>query len=73
MTKRAQQAFVLRLWRENPQGYWRASLVNARTTEQVHFARLAELVAFLEARTGEMILPLNQLPENQVETIKKNV
>ncbi|MCB0026809.1 MAG: hypothetical protein KDE28_02815, partial [Anaerolineales bacterium] len=65
MTKRAQQAYVLRLWRENPQSHWRASLVDARTTEQVHFARLAELVAFLEARTGEMILSWHQLPENQ--------
>jgi hypothetical protein len=70
MIKRAHQAFVLRLWRENPQGNWRASLVDARTTDQVHFARLAELVAFLEARTGELIIPL---PDNQAETTTKNV
>jgi hypothetical protein len=73
MTKRAQQAYVLRLWRENPQSHWRASLVDARTTEQVHFARLAELVAFLEARTGETLLSWHQLPKNQAERPKKDL
>lgn len=40
-------AFLLRLWREEEQMPWRASLEDPHTGEKVHFAELEKLVAFL--------------------------
>ncbi len=41
-------AFLLRLWREEVQLPWRASLENPHTGEKLHFAKLDRLIAFLQ-------------------------
>ena len=55
MPDRVNIAYVLRMWRESPNSSWRISLVNAETTQQRYFARLRELVVFLELLTGETV------------------
>lgn len=42
------QSFLLRMWRERPDGAWRASLENVTSGEKHGFAHLEQLVAFLE-------------------------
>lgn len=46
------QAYLLRLWRDNPQSPWRATLQSAATEELRHFATLTDLWAFLRAEMG---------------------
>lgn len=55
MAKREYMAYLLRLWRENSDGVWRALLENPHSGERAGFATLAELVKFLESKTGETI------------------
>ncbi len=55
MAKREYVAYLLRLWREKQDGSWRALLENPNSGERAGFATLAELVAFLESKTGETI------------------
>jgi hypothetical protein len=55
MAKRDYMAFLLRLWREKSDGAWRALLENPNNGERAAFATLAELVTFLESKTGETI------------------
>lgn len=55
MAKREYMAYLLRLWREKNDGVWRALLENPNSGERNGFANLAELVAFLEGKTGEKI------------------
>lgn len=57
MAKREYVAYLLRLWQENPEGTWRALLENPNSGERVGFADLAELVAYLENKTGERVQP----------------
>jgi len=51
------QVYLLRLWRERPAlpgrpAVWRFSLEDTRTHQRRGFARLEELVAFLQALMG---------------------
>ncbi|MFZ1395692.1 MAG: hypothetical protein WAS33_02285 [Candidatus Promineifilaceae bacterium] len=55
MAKREYIAYLLRLWREKQDGSWRALLENPTNGERNGFATLAELVTFLEDKTGEKI------------------
>jgi len=55
MAKREYMAYLLRLWRDKQDGSWRALLENPNNGERAGFATLAELVTFLESKTGEMI------------------
>jgi hypothetical protein len=43
------QSYLLRLWREEPNGAWRVSLENITNGEKHGFAHFEQLVAFLEA------------------------
>ncbi len=45
------QSFLLRMWRERPNGVWRASLENVISGEKHVFGQLDQLLNFLE--TGE--------------------
>jgi hypothetical protein len=62
MAKRDYMAFLLRLWREKSDGAWRALLENPNNGERAAFATLAELVTFLESKTGESIQPETAVP-----------
>jgi hypothetical protein len=55
MAKREYFAYLLRLWRENSDGSWRALLENPNAEERIGFANLADLIEFLENKTGEAI------------------
>lgn len=55
MAKREYMAYLLRLWREKQGSSWRASVENPNSGERDGFATLAELVTFLERKTGEKI------------------
>lgn len=61
MAKRKYMAYLLRLWREKEGDSWRAFLENPSSGERAGFGTLVELVAYLEAKTGEAIpsLPIN--------------
>jgi len=50
-------AYLLRLWRDNETAPWRATVEDARTGKSRSFANLKVLVAFLEKRTGVVLLP----------------
>lgn len=52
--KATYQAYLLRLWRQEPHGGWRASLQAADSSTVHHFADLSLLIAFLEECTGEV-------------------
>lgn len=65
MAKREYMAYLLRLWRENSDGSWRALLENPHSGERAGFATLAELVTFLEGKTGETILATAVPPKNE--------
>lgn len=58
MDKRQYVAYLLRLWRENPNTPWRATLENPTTAERISFAELSNLISFLEEQTGEKILAI---------------
>jgi hypothetical protein len=47
------QAYLLRLWRDDGQTPWRASLQEAQAGQLISFASVAQLVAFLEQQTQE--------------------
>ncbi len=55
--KRRYLAYLLRLWQvwDKGQTVWRASVENAHTGEQRGFAGLAELFAFLENESGQVV------------------
>ena len=65
MGRREYKAYLLRLWRESGEGGWRATLESPGSGERAGFATLAELVAYLEAKTGESIpvLPADEPSE----------
>ncbi len=44
-------AYLLRLWRENENAPWRASLENPSTGERTSFASLDRLVSYLKVQT----------------------
>ena len=46
------QSYLLRLWRDNPQAAWRASVQSTATEEVRHFATVEELWAYLMAQMG---------------------
>ena len=48
-------AFLLRLWREEGETYWRASLEDPLTGEKQGFANLNRLVKYLVAQTDMQI------------------
>jgi len=49
------QSYLLRLWRNGPAEPWRASLCNALTGEQFHFADPVQVFSFLqEQMTGSL-------------------
>ena len=59
------QAYLLRLWRDDAGAPWRATLIAvARPDEQLHFATLDALCAFLLAQTVPATL-LTQAEANQ--------
>jgi len=59
------QAYMLRLWRDDASAPWRATLIAvARPDEQLHFATLDALCAFLLAQTVPATL-LTQAEANQ--------
>ncbi len=45
----AYNSWVLRMWQEESQGTWRASLKDVRDGRQTNFSSFTSLVAFLEA------------------------
>lgn len=47
-TSREYHAFMVRLWRDDEKRPWRASLQNAHTGEEQHFASLARLIEHLK-------------------------
>jgi hypothetical protein len=55
MAKREYFAYLLRLWRENHEGTWRALLENPYSEERIGFANLNDLIEFLENKTGEVL------------------
>ncbi len=57
MSKREYMAYLLRLWRDNPDGPWRALLENPNSGERIGFATLPELFAFVETRTDGPTAP----------------
>lgn len=44
------QSYLLRLWRDNPQAVWRASVQSTVTEEVRHFATIDDLWTFLMAQ-----------------------
>ncbi|MAT96581.1 MAG: hypothetical protein CL608_05505 [Anaerolineaceae bacterium] len=46
-----QQSYLLRLWREDAQSPWRASLQNVATNERIGFADLQSLFLFVQTQT----------------------
>jgi hypothetical protein len=55
MAKREYFAYLLRFWRENRDGDWRVLLENPNAEERIGFANLADLIEFLEDKTGEAL------------------
>lgn len=50
---RRYQSYLLRLWRDNLQGEWRASLQNTVTCQQYFFPDLDTLWVFLKDQVAE--------------------
>ncbi|MFO7540649.1 MAG: hypothetical protein R6X32_21640 [Chloroflexota bacterium] len=46
------QAYLLRLWRDDANTPWRASLQETHGSELVSFASVAQLIAFIEQQTS---------------------
>lgn len=44
-------SFLVRLWREQPNAPWRASVQYVQTGAVIHFTDLTRLFAFLQAQT----------------------
>jgi hypothetical protein len=53
MTERNQRSYLLRLWRDGPDGAWRASLRDAESGERLGFADLDHLFAYLRRLTDD--------------------
>jgi hypothetical protein len=47
------RAYMLRLWRLDGKGSWRARLENVETGEQLGFASLEKLIEFLQSLDSE--------------------
>lgn len=47
------RAYLVRLWRDNPNEPWRASAQSVQSGELLRFATLQELFSFLEIHTGD--------------------
>lgn len=45
------QAYLIRLWQEDPTGPWRVALRHVLTNEELHFASLEKLFVYLLAQT----------------------
>jgi hypothetical protein len=64
-------SYVLRLWRDDEDVPWRASLECARTGERQSFADLSALFAFLDGKTTFQLAPLAEdersLPHDQMD------
>ena len=67
MKKNDYLAYLLRLWQEEGAVSWRATLENVHTGEQVGFANLEKLFAFLRQFTGTTP-PENEQSKKQRET-----
>ncbi|MFQ5399783.1 MAG: hypothetical protein ACE5E7_09320 [Anaerolineae bacterium] len=59
------QAFLLRLWRDDEQQPWRASLEDPHTGEQCGFANLEQLFAYLKEQTASGTGGLNEQIQDQ--------
>ena len=46
------QSYLIRVWREQTQPHWRASLRSIQTGQEHHFAHLEQLFVFLHAQTS---------------------
>lgn len=46
------QSYLLRLWRDNAQAAWQASLQSTATEQVHHFPDLEQMWAFLHAKIG---------------------
>jgi hypothetical protein len=53
---KSQTSFHLRLWRDNPDSKWRASLEATNSTHKHTFPNLAVLVTYLEETMGEKVV-----------------
>ena len=58
---REYSAFLLRLWRNRTDEGWRVTLRHAQTNEQMHFANVAQLVAYLESYRAEQDEPASNI------------
>ncbi len=65
---RQYSAFLLRLWRNQASQPWRATLQNAESGEQMHFANLTQLVTYLEQHNTAV----DDLPSDIAEWIFSN-
>jgi hypothetical protein len=50
-TRRLYQSYLLRIWKDNLDGDWRASLQNVATDECQNFATLNDLYEYLERQS----------------------
>lgn len=50
-------SYLLRMWQEQPDAPWRATLHNPHTGDQRHFATLGHLFAYLQEEVGGRPLP----------------
>ncbi len=52
-TEMLYQAYLVRLWRDTPHAFWRASAKHIHTGKEHGFANLENLFVFLLAQTSE--------------------
>ena len=62
------RSYLLRLWRQSPQGPWCASLENVQTRQINYFARPEELWAFLQAEMANQLTPAGSTPDPELTT-----
>lgn len=67
---RRYQSYLLRLWRDDVQGEWRASLQDTLTCQKYFFPDLASLYGFLDHQAAQAapvpgILPAGEPPAPQ--------
>jgi hypothetical protein len=48
------QAYLLRLWRDDGQAPWRASLQEAQAGQLISFTSVAQLIVYLEQQAAEL-------------------
>ena len=63
------RSYLLRLWRQSPQGPWCASLENVQTRQINYFARTEELWSFLQAEMADQPPQTDQSPEPELSRI----